>query len=76
MFTLDILYIHRILVFGIPTAKAAAKEKRVSRDSTNTGIPHCDLITSILRLFSMRILNRSHEIGRKLHRLVAVSCDQ
>ena len=52
MFTLDNIYIHHSLVFDIRTANAAAKEKRVSRDSTNTGISNCDLIMSILRRLS------------------------
>ena len=54
MFTLDILYINHILTFAIRTAKAAAKVKRGVRLSTNTsstGIPHRDLIRSILRRF-------------------------
>ena len=42
MFTLDILYIYYSLAFGIWRlwmAKATAKEKRVSRHTTNAGIP-------------------------------------
>ena len=49
MFTLDILYIHHSLSIAIRTAKAAAKVNRVFTDTTNTGIPHRDLIMSILR---------------------------
>ena len=52
MFTLDILYSHQSLVFAIQTAKVAAREKKVSRHSTNTGIPHRNLIRSILHRFS------------------------
>ena len=51
MFSLGILYIHHSLSFAIRTVKAAAKVKKVSTDTTNTGIPHRDLIRSILRRF-------------------------
>ena len=49
MFTLDIVYIHHCLSFAVRTAKTAAKLKRLSTDTTNTEIPHRDLIRSILR---------------------------
>ena len=47
MFTQDILYIHHSLSFAIRTAKAEAIVKKVSTDTTNTGITHHDLIRSI-----------------------------
>ena len=45
-------------------------------DTQSTGIPHRDLIRSILRRFNTPMLNWSHETGRTLRRLVAVRCDQ
>ena len=67
MFTLDIIYIHHSLSFTIRTAKTAAKAKKVSTDTTNTGFPHRDLIRPILRRSVTRMLNWSHETGCKLH---------
>ena len=49
MFRLDVLYIRHNMSFTIRTAKAAPKLKGLSTDTKNTGIPHCDLIRSILR---------------------------
>ena len=50
MFTLYILYIHHSLVFTIKTIKAAVT--RVSMQPTNAGIPHGNLIRSIVSRFS------------------------
>ena len=52
------------------------RRKSVFKERTNTCIHHSDLIKLLDKFYVdlvKRMLNWSHEIGRKLHRLVAVS---
>ena len=78
LFTLDIIYIHHSLAFGIRTAKAAAKENRVFRSTQHkcTDSLTAPQLWQFYVGLATRMLNWSHETGRKLHRLVTVSWDQ
>ena len=54
MLTLDNLYSHHNLSFAIRTAKAAANVKQhMFTNPTSSGIPHSNLIRSILRRFAI-----------------------